>query len=560
MIEYAEIMYVPDKKAAFVNEATRCFAEAKSAFSDNSLLQIYAGENLPWPTIAAPDPRAPAWANSQRRALECLHDVIRWWIAERQIPNGEFGGAWGDDVEMWRWWAPVLIGFADPIVDAAQRRLADGNLRRPALADGYTRELTDVEHTAEETADTITPMLHLAAHDPAWAERAERLLALADELWWGKNEQGKLQFRHIDFNSRRLGTDPGRAYDTALHLRVVEAALLLWQHSKDPGIGRKLTSWFRTWAEAAASTDNGKPAGIVPAALRWPDGLVGSERRGWIGPDLGNDPMTGIYSWPHHPVAEMTTALLQTYELTGDTTYLDPLMTMARRRAAHLADGDRDGPVGSAAWADHRLGQVVSDALAKWRQLHADGRFDHLLLADANGYVRFRLANDETTLARELEQTARLLSYNWPMFTTETRFTDRVLAFNTRWPPAVETFGRTEPIDTGMLYSMVTGDLGGVQHFPLNAVRWLAEPRDLAIRVIAADHRQFVVEIYSFCDQPRTLEAKLLLLQPGNYRFTLSSSDGQQEAESVTLSATERRLKAALPSRTLVRLSMTPNK
>ncbi|MGH7958103.1 MAG: hypothetical protein ACREH8_14015, partial [Opitutaceae bacterium] len=64
--------------------------------------------------------------------LEQLHRIIRWWIAERQLANGEFGGNWGDDVEMC-WWAPVLIGFDDPGATAAQQQLAGGNLSRPGM-------------------------------------------------------------------------------------------------------------------------------------------------------------------------------------------------------------------------------------------------------------------------------------------------------------------------------------------------------------------------------------------------------------------------------------------
>ena len=261
MIEDSDILNVPEKKAAFVAEAERCFDLARKAFPQNQILRIYAGENLSASAadfaLSASDDRAPRWANHQRRALTQLHRIIRWWIAERQLANGEFGGKWGDDVEMWRWWAPILIGFDDPIVNESQVRLARGNLARPSLAGGYTSQLTDVEHTAEETADTLTPMQHVAAADPAWATRTRRLLTLADAVWWGDNAQGKLQFKHIDFNHERLGADSARAYDTGYHVRVMQPALLLWQRTRDPALGLPLTRWLRTWAEAALGTDNG---------------------------------------------------------------------------------------------------------------------------------------------------------------------------------------------------------------------------------------------------------------------------------------------------------------
>lgn len=362
-LEHSGVSAVPERRAQFAAEAERCFEVAGAAFPQNELLRIYRGQNLPAPGVSAWDERAPAWANHQRRALEQLHAIMRWWIAERQLANGEFGGKWGDDVEMWRWWAPVLIGFDDPVVNAAQERLARGNFSRPALAAGYTSQLTDVEHTSEETADTLTPMQHIASEDPAWATRVHRLLELADKVWWAKNTQGRLQFQHIDFNHERLGPDPTRAYDTGYHVRVVQPALLLWQRTRDPRLAEPLARWLRTWAEASLGTDNGKPAGIVPAALQWPSGRVGSAERGWIGPALAGDPMERLYSWPAHPVTAMTAALLQAHVLTGEALFLEPLLKMADLRRAQLAAGNPDGPAASATWAAFRLPQILNSTL-----------------------------------------------------------------------------------------------------------------------------------------------------------------------------------------------------
>ena len=38
-------------------------------------------------------------------------EVMRFWCEKRQAPDGQFGGGWGDDVEMWRKWTPILLGF-----------------------------------------------------------------------------------------------------------------------------------------------------------------------------------------------------------------------------------------------------------------------------------------------------------------------------------------------------------------------------------------------------------------------------------------------------------------
>lgn len=85
---------MPERKKLFVEEATRCFDLARNAFPQNPILKIYAGENFDAPDLSQWDSRAPAWANHQRRGLDQLHRIIRWWIAERQLANGEFGGNW----------------------------------------------------------------------------------------------------------------------------------------------------------------------------------------------------------------------------------------------------------------------------------------------------------------------------------------------------------------------------------------------------------------------------------------------------------------------------------
>ena len=87
--------------------------------------------------------------------------MIDYWISERQAEDGQFGGGWGDDVEMWRWWAPVLLGYDTPELAAAQRLLAEGIFELERLSQGYTSMVIDVEHGSEDSADSLTPMLQL---------------------------------------------------------------------------------------------------------------------------------------------------------------------------------------------------------------------------------------------------------------------------------------------------------------------------------------------------------------------------------------------------------------
>lgn len=552
MIEDSSVSAVPARKKLFVTEAERCFDLARQAFPENPLLRIYTGENLPAPDLSPWEPKAPEWANHQRRTLEQLHRIIRWWIQERQLPNGEFGGKWGDDVEMWRWWAPVLIGFDDPVVNAAQERLVRGNLSRPGLAAGYTSQLTDVEHTAEETADTLTPMLHVAPEDPEWGRRSRRLLELAEKVWWGQNERGQRQFQHIDFNATRLGRDSGRAYDTAYHTRVLQPLFLLWQRTGDPALTAALRPWLDTWVEAALSTEGGKPAGIVPSAIRWPSGRIGSQERGWIGPMLRGDSMMDLYSWPGYPVTTMIAYLVQAHVQTGDPRFLEPLVRMAELRRSYRSV-ENDGPVGSEVWAARRLPGMINEALAKWRQLSGETRFDDLLKADAEGYPRFALDGDIGSLSASLAEVARTLSLNWPMFTSEVRYTDRVLSFPRAWP-RTQASG-LKRADSDVVYSSVTGDPGSIVNYPLNGARWHTLPTEMAALVTQNQRAQFAAELFHFGAAPRSLAVSLLVLEPGRYAWRLSDAEeGDIAKGEIEITSSARRLSLELPSRQLCRL------
>jgi len=55
--------------------------------------------------------------------------------AGAKLADGQYRGGWGDDFEMWRGWMSILVGFEDPVIEAAQGRLSrvDGPRTRIAF-------------------------------------------------------------------------------------------------------------------------------------------------------------------------------------------------------------------------------------------------------------------------------------------------------------------------------------------------------------------------------------------------------------------------------------------
>lgn len=466
---------------------------------------MYNGKALPWPADFQPDPRAPAWANLQREGLEKLADVIHCWIDERQTADGQYGGGWDDDVEMWRWWTPILVAFDDPKIAAAQAKLSRGILALPRMAKGYTRDMSDVEHTSEDTSDATTPMLFTEPDNAEWRDRALRIVELAPAVWMGANERGFLQFTSTYFNVDRVDTDSKRACDSVYHARVFLPALLHWQRTGDKRVGDLVTRWMDTWVDAAARAENGKPAGVVPSVIHWPDGQVGGGVEPWW--KLQNHTSDPLYAWPS-AMGQMVNTLLLTSHMTGDRKYIEPIRSMAAIRLKHLKQPPEGDPEpGSEAWC--------------------------------------------AALVADLESNAEALRINKPGFTSEVRFTDRVLTFHQRWGQIANGWDWPAP-KPEVLYSSAAGDPGALQYFPLNAVRWLTEPRAFAALVTDSGPNRFAAEVYHFGDAPRHMAAELFLLKPGEYRMTMTV-DGKAAAPAsdVNVAGPRARVSLDLPARKL---------
>ena len=550
MVESGGILGYGKRRDEYVRRSTRLLETARAAFPDNPVIGMYLGKPIPPEKQYAAPPGAPEWAVWQREALERLTDIIAWWVDHRQQPDGSYGGGLEDDCEMWRWWVPVLIAFQHPKIEAAQRRLSECILRRENMAKSYSSYLADVEHSAEWSADAITPMMHLAPDDPAWRTHALNLVRLARELWTGRNRRGFLQFKSTYFSSEKVRDDARGACDSVYHPRALQPALLYWLRTGDESVGQLVAAWMDTWVDAAARAERGKPAGIIPSAIHWPDGKVGGVGENWWEPKNYG---TRLYDWPS-AMPMMANTLLQTHHMTGQRKYLDPLHAMAAILRQHLADPPKGEPTpGTAAWCAVNMG-FLPRTLAKCRFLTGDKQFDDLLLRRASAYARFRLKGDLDGLTRSLKGCVDALRINFPGYTREVRWTDRVISLPGNW---FRHAGHDVPRpDPGLVYSSATGDPGGVGYFPMNAVRWLTPPRDIAALVVDNGPAHLTARLFSFGDALRPLAAELYLLQKGAYRLTLTPTSGPVLDKPIRVAGPRTRIQFALPPRMLCTLKI----
>ena len=496
--------------------------EAKEAFPENRIIRMYLGEPIPPGKHYKSPAGAPEWAVYQREGIERLTDIIEWWIDHRQQENGEYGGNWDDDCEMWRWWAPVLIAFDDPKITQAQSLLSNGLLSLEKIRSGYTDRISDVEHTAEPSADVLTPMMHIDSENEEWSQKALHLGELMETFWSGINERGLLQFKSTYFSADSISPDPKKACDTVYHPRTVQPTLLYWQRTGDKQLEKLFTALMDTWVDAAARAERGKPAGIIPSAIHWSDGQVGGLGENWWNPE-NHKIDSRLYLWPSAMPMMLNTLLLANH-MTQNPKYLEPIWSMAQIRLDYLQNPPKQPPVtGSKEWCASSLGSI-SSVIAKYTLLGGITDFNQLIKTDANAYATFRFKGERQPLTAALQNNAKALRVNFPGYTSEVRYTDRVLRFpaifrgNGIYPAANPTIHQP---NTNLLYTTLTGDPGDAGYFPINAVRWMTPPRDIAALVTETGRDRFQADLYHFGEKPLDMSAVFYLLDPGTYTFQL---------------------------------------
>lgn len=555
MFGYGGYWGTPEKRAPLHAKARESLERYTEAFPENRIARMYLGEMIPSPKQYESVAGCPQWAADQREGLERLTDIITWWIDHRMRSDGQYGGHWSDDCEMWRWWVAVLIGFDDPKITAAQARFSLALMSQKHMQGGYTTHVYDVEHTAEDSADVLTPMMHLEPDNPQWQAQALRLAELMETFWTGRNERGFLQFKSTYFGVDKIDPSPQRACDTVYHPRTVQPALLYWQRTGDPKLGKLFTDWMDTWVDATARAERGKPAGVIPSAIHWPDGHVGGLGERWWAPE--NHGESKLYYWPS-AMSMMTNSLLLTYHMTGDEIYLEPIRSMVKVRLDYLRDRTKKTVPGSAAWCGAKLTRL-GDVAAKYKLLTGSDEFDELLSEDPSPYVSLLLNGEREPLIASLQENVEALRINFEGYTSEVRFTDRVLRTPMLFQEKLNFAKPDRPVyspDPYALYSSVTGDPGSPGYFPFNAVRWLTTPRDIAALVTKTGRDHFEAELFHFGESAREMAAELFLLDPGKYRLSLNCGNATDYVQASAFEVTNRRtrIELRLPPRQLCTL------
>jgi hypothetical protein len=235
-------------------------------------------------------------------------------------------------------------------------------------------------------------------------------------------------------------------------------------------------------------------------------------------------------------------------------------MAEVRREWLNSAADYPDPAPGTRLWAAKNLDQLAG-TLAKYKLLAGSSEFDDVLARDLPEFS-VTAAADRTNLVTALRRAAAALRLNWAGYTSEVRYTDRVINFSSLFSRTDSMLpGRSDPkivdFKAPPLYAAVTGDPSQVMgSFPLNAVRWLTSPRDLGALVVSNSATRFGAELYHFGLAPRPMAAHLHLLAPGKYAWVLRSAAGKIADGSLLMQPGKGEIEFVLPPQRLCYLEV----
>ena len=509
----------------------------QAEFPDNELVRIYGGEQVPWGAGFRPDPvpdGAPAWAVNQRELRARVDHVLEWWFTHRQKGNGALGGGWEDDCEVLRRWSVTSFACGNERIEAGIRKLVDGIWNSGELVNGYDRRMKDVEHSSEMAADSSI-MVGLDYGDPLQFERFLQTTKTTADVHTAVNAHGHLHFKSIAMSATATRED----VDTNYHGRAMRPAAMIAWYARLPRAVDLLHGWAKAWSADTVRAGAGKPAGIIPAVVKFADDTLDGDGN-WVARKYGD-----LYWWSVGRHDMVIGKMLGAWQVTGDDAVLDGLRAqLAVMRAARQAGDTDEAPEGSAAWAATHVARFPQ--FATWyRVCTGDRAFDDIVEAD-KGHGAFLISGDPARVAHAHAMDLNRMRVNLPMITSEVRGTDRV------------------DVRPGSLLPALTGSSLSVTEPPAFAVTWRHVGPDFTALVRDFDGNGVSAWVYAFATGPTRPQMRFWRLEPGTYTLRLTpDADGDGRADGAPLSTASftcrRRLDSVrfeLPPRTLCLLEV----
>ena len=268
----------------------------------------YAAVGLGWapPPFQQPEPPAgvPLWAFRQVELLGRVKRFVNWYIDNRQVAYGDFGGGISDDVDLLNTWPGVALMGCDPDkIRKSLQALLEAAFNNGMFTDGLSTIQADELHGYEEGIDCLGANLILDYGNPKQLERAMSTQRGIERIS-GINAAGHRHIRTSYYNGKKMATDDPWGYAKAYSYLVLQPGQLLVDYNGNPSAKKVLLELADGLLAHRRQDEQGRYS--LPTAIHFVDDKDSKATRGYF------------------PCALFWSA----WKWTGDRKYFDPIFDL----------------------------------------------------------------------------------------------------------------------------------------------------------------------------------------------------------------------------------------
>lgn len=260
---------------------------------------------LPFTQPEAPQ-GMPLWAFRQTEDLKLARYFINWWIDQRQVEYGDFGGGISDDSDMVQQWPGMaLMGVDEEKINHSLTALADAAYRNGMFTNGLNTIETDELHTYEEGINTNSAMLYINWGDPLTLERLMETARAYDRIIL-PNPQGNLLFASNWYGGNKIYREPNWSWQKPYSFPMIHPLLVLGEFNADRRSYELITGLSDGYMAYAYIAEDGQ--WVLPNEINW---HTGETRGGEMTQGAGSGDVPNLF-WA-------------AWRWTGEERYLKPL-------------------------------------------------------------------------------------------------------------------------------------------------------------------------------------------------------------------------------------------
>jgi len=231
----------------------------------------------------APD-GVPLWAFRQVMQLRNLSGFVNWYIDQRQIENGEFGGGLSDDGDLTNVWpATALMGCDPEKIKESLKREMNAFYDQGMFTNGLPTIQADELHSYEEGIQVLGQSLLLDYGNPKQIERAMETSRAVIKLT-GINSAGHRHIRSSYYSGTKMAEEEPWGYSKPSSILVFHPGIMLVDYNGNPQMKKIITELADGFLAHRKKDVSGRTS--LSMAIRFSDDQEVPNNRGSVLPIL----------------------------------------------------------------------------------------------------------------------------------------------------------------------------------------------------------------------------------------------------------------------------------